>query len=332
MVKNLFISSFKKIPRAFLSVALLALVFEGGNLVFDDFFYAPPFYGFRVNVLNEFTQAPGHDYDIIAFGDSYNARGIMPEILEKETGLSCYNLSTYFRESILAPYCYLKNYIASCDKKPKYIIMGFIMKSCALEKKDAEVPFFHDYAKGNYDVLSGEFGIPVTSQFLIPSLKHQYFFRLLFTDPGSLRFKEKDGLDAVVEKIHENNGYYLYQGYAEYTEKAKDHWAGSKFIASDYFDKYLRKMLTIAKDNDITVIYSIPTRPPDWYELDEEYGAMDDYRNYMKDLQKEYPNLVVIDPQLQINEESMYESLWHTNWEGSLILNDILARRINDLE
>ncbi|MFH1878907.1 MAG: hypothetical protein ABH883_08880, partial [Candidatus Omnitrophota bacterium] len=132
----------------------------------------------------------------------------------------------------------------------------------------------------------------------------------------------------IISKIHDGNGYYLYKGYATYHEKAKDNWNGSDFKATAFFDKYLRAMLDMARERGVTVIYSIPTRPPDWYELDEKYGAMEKYREYLSDLKKEYPNMIIIDPQLSINEEDEYENIWHVNLKGAEVLSGILADRI----
>ncbi|MFH1877218.1 MAG: hypothetical protein ABH883_00215, partial [Candidatus Omnitrophota bacterium] len=200
MEKNLFIFNFNRIPKGFLTLFAMVFVFEMGNAALDDFFYSPPFYGLRINTLNEYTASPGREYDILIFGDSYNARGIIPEIIEKETGLSCYNLSSYHRESMLAPYCFLKNYLKSRETPPRYIIMGYILKTCALPKEEVEIPFLYDFKDGNLGVFVKEFGPVAVLQFLIPSLKHQYFFRTVLTDPKSVRVSARHDKKEIISK------------------------------------------------------------------------------------------------------------------------------------
>ena len=62
------------------------------------------------------------DYDLVIFGSSRSARAIIAADLEKETGLSCYNMSyhgsnTDFHEFILRMYL-------TYNRVPKYVVLG----------------------------------------------------------------------------------------------------------------------------------------------------------------------------------------------------------------
>ena len=89
-------------------------VIEMASAIFDDHFYTRNFArweleGFTMKVKNRFAQRDKNNFDIIILGDCYNISGIKPAIIEKRTGLSCWNFSAYAWQTIFASYILFNN-------------------------------------------------------------------------------------------------------------------------------------------------------------------------------------------------------------------------------
>ena len=91
VAKNSSIFNSKKLPFGFLLALLMILIFESLNVLFDDYFYRPPYDGLRIKVKNELSVNPKNKFDFLILGDCYPLIGIIPKIIEDRTGLTGFN-------------------------------------------------------------------------------------------------------------------------------------------------------------------------------------------------------------------------------------------------
>ena len=115
-----------------------------------------------------------------------------------------------------------------------------------------------------------------------------------------------------------------------YGGDANDRSEDPKFTVSGYYYKYIRAMLDLAGKNNIRVIYSMSSRPPDWYELEERHGIVKQYNAFVDLLKREYPALIVLNPQRLLNEKDMYSSSSHLNKKGARLLTRFLSEALID--
>ena len=312
----------------------MSMIFEAGNIFFDNYFYVsdPLFSGLRNKIKNELSQTTRNNFDILILGDCFNNTGIVPKIIYERTRLSSYNFSHFATHSTLISYCLFRNYLRLCTEKPKYIIIGFLPKSLEISNNNIALSYLYDYKKGNMGVFTDEFGFFRAIRFVMPSLKHQYFFKQMLISPLSIKIPSKKQIVNVITKSYHNYGYYGGVADEVYEQEAEDGGSYQKFTVTPFSYKYIKKILDLAEKNNIKVIYSIPTTPPDWYRLDEKYGIAEQYNNFVNLLKKEYPELIIVKPQHFINKKDAYRDQHHLNGKGAHLLSNILSNKINELK
>lgn len=333
--KSSYISNSKRLPRHFLAALAMIFLFESTNVYFDNYFYMYPFEGLRMKIKNEVSQSRGSHFDILVFGDCYNLTGVMPRTIEKETGLVCYNFSTHFIQTIFPSYCMLKNYLVAPSRRPRYIIIGFLATSLAVTKeniKKESLPHLYEFVKGNEAMFLKEFGIGQALNLLTPSLKHQYFFNDFLKNLMSFsRVRGKREIDDFIKSVYNDGGYYAWRSNDAYREAISDDKNPTDFSVSPFFTKYFNKFLELAKKNNITVIYLMPSTTLDWQERDRRYGVPAKYEIFLNSLKKDYPDLIILKPQHLLNEKALYVDQRHLNGRGALDLSEFIARKINEL-
>ncbi|MBI5049311.1 MAG: DUF1574 family protein [Nitrospirae bacterium] len=344
--------SFKKLPGGVLIAFLFISIFEFANAYFDAYFYSPhvqgiatPFEGLRMKIKNELSQSRENKFDIIILGDSHSHVSIIPRIIEEKTGRSCFNFSTFGRQGVMGSYWMFRNYIEAHDIKPKYIIVGFspfytypITKS--FWDSSNILTDLSDIRKGNVRAFIEEFGVVQGIKFLLPSLKHQGRFKEFIRNPFSFEMPDRVQLNKFTEQFYLDKGYYPERINESYPKESRESGYDkffqytdlNKFVISEFSYKYLRKMLDLAKEHKIKVIYHIPPIAPYLYSVVKNYSYMDRYNEFVDSLKKDYPDLIAVNSQHLFNENDMFLDIYHLNGKGAPILSGFLAQRINELQ
>ena len=330
------IFNFSKSPRGFLIALSIILSFEAANIFFDKYFRSPESEsGHIVELKNKLSQSSENCFDVLVLGDCFNHAGIMPIVIDSNTGFSCYNFSAFSQQTIISQYCFLKNYLDASQVKPKFIIIGFKRISLATTREQVMKRFIHnfyDFKEGNIDVFLKEFGFGETVKFFLPSLEHQDFLKnfikdLFLAEISGKREKEKNAANQV---IYVDKGFVELKGVYKGNIKEIE-GIYKRFSVTPFFSKYLRYILDLAKENDIQVIYTISTNTPDVFKIAKKNDVVEDYENFIASFQIEYPNLTFIYPQDALNKKKLYSNQNHLNGEGALILSKLLADKINTL-
>lgn len=335
MANNSSTFNFKKLPLGFLLALLLIASFELANALLDNYFYQPPYDGLRIKFKNELSMNSKNKYDFLILGDCYPLIGIIPKIIQDRTGLTGFNFSTHVVYSIFSSYCYFKNYLAHCAKKPKYVLVSYLPVSCALTHQDIEkdsLGVFYDFKDHNEVTFFKEFGLKAFP-LMFSSLKHAY----LYKDPDNiLPFVQsipdnRTKADLFMQKVLTDNGRdNLVEDNIYLTFKDNEDY--KPFEVSPFFDKYLRAILDLARTNHIQVIYVVPSHAAEVYKKQKAWGNTDKYLQYLANLQKENPNLVILNPQNDFDQTFSYSGEFHLNFWGAMNLSSDLARELSVLE
>lgn len=326
MAKNLSISNFKYFPKALLLSLVFIGIIEAANLFFDDFTFPAPYDSLRMKVKNQLSHQKNNNYDVLIFGDCYNLNGVDASLMEKHTGLSVYNFSTHAANTIFSSYLMLKAYLDSSAKKPQFIIMNYLPESSVLTKEQVvagNLSTFYDFIDGNAAELAKEFGLVNTVKWLIPSLKHQEFFKKRFLE---FKFPERREIKGFVRSVHDDRGYYRLYGDRVYQGELFYDTTRYQQPVSQFFDQKIRAMLDLAKKYNIPVIYTMFSAPPNWYSIYAQVGMSKRYFDYFQSLQKDYPNMLYYNPHPFLDKMEFYADSTHLNWFGAATYTEFLSR------
>ena len=346
--KNSSTSSFKKLPGGFLIALMFIVVFEFANDYFDNYFYSPreegvgqPFEGLRIKIKNEISQSRENNFDILILGDSHSHVSIKPKIIEEKTGRSCFNFSTFGWQGTIGSYWFFKNYLDSHVLRPKYLIVAYSFLTAYPEEftRDMQIINLYDLRKGNILAYMEEFGFIPGIKFIFPSLKHQGRFKEFIKSPFSFKMPTKKQLDDFIMQVYLDKGHYPLRVEKVFSPEAKE--SGYKkffeyanldnFKISPFALKYLRRSLDLAKKYNIKIIYEVQPLPPYLYNKISRYNYLKQYNDFIDSLKKDYPDIIVINPQNILDSDDMYMDRDHLNGKGAPILSEFLAQKINEL-
>ncbi|MBZ0165788.1 MAG: hypothetical protein K8I00_03205, partial [Candidatus Omnitrophica bacterium] len=268
-------------------------------------------------VKNDISLSPDYHYDALILGDSYNLTALNPQRVAAGTDFSVFNFSAFAVNSVITSYVLLKNNLEKEGPKPKWLVIGYLDYIPQMSREEIRTKYAHtlfDFKKGNVGVFAAEFGLTMGLKFLIPSLKHQGYF-LLMAKPTPL-----EKIKFVEQSVYERRGYYewhpdrVFDGNIDYIH------TDDEFYVTPYFDKYLRKILTLAAEHDVRVLYLMPTVVPSLDARLTAAGRRQAYMAYLNGLQTEFPLMEISYPALELSDPQLYTDQDHLNRQGSEIL------------
>jgi len=286
-----------------------------------------PFWGLRMRLKNEMTLKKDNQYEVIIMGDCHNLSSIIPNIIEKNTGLSTFNLATHAENTIFATYLLLNNYLENSLSKPRYLIVGFTPYLFTQNENtilNDNLLVFYDFKKGNFTHFTAAFGLSQSVRFLIPSLKHQEWYI-----GGAIPFKM-----STRKKINKfKQDMLINKGRAELKEDnlpiiRYDQHTGQ---VTAFYDKYLNKILQLAKDHNVKVLMNIPTMPSQLKTIIDAKGYTEEYSQYLNNLLTHYPNVTVLSPNHLLKANDFYIDEFHLTQKGAIILSNYLSEELNKI-
>ncbi|MDO8281291.1 MAG: hypothetical protein Q7U10_01485 [Thermodesulfovibrionia bacterium] len=352
MEKNLFTSNFNKLPKGFIIALILILLLELVNFTFDNYFYNPHMAlltGLQFKIKNEIALSEENNFDLLILGDSHSLNGFIPRVIEENTGLRSFNFALSGNQKLIGYYLIFKNYIKAHSTKPKYVVIGFVpYTTYPVTKSDYSKDAINHLASlknGNVREFIEEFGIVQGVKYIFPSLKHQARFKDFIKAPFSFNFLNKAQINEVVKQIYDGKGYYPHPGEKRIynsdrvNERFMDEYNSfsikddvTNLTISPFSYKYLKAILDLAKENNITPIYYVPVFPPVIYDEFKKYVYFKELDEFLDSLKKEYPELIVFYAQNILNENNMYKDIYHLTSEGAVVLSEALSNKVNEIE
>lgn len=342
MEKRLYTFNSSMFPWGAIFAVCMIVAFEGVNVLMGERLETKNpsvaageyFFEERLDEIGRLAASGEEPFDILILGDCFLCWGVMPPIIENETGLSCYNMSAYIFQSSIGTYAILSNYLRHCASPPKYIVLGYTIASFGRTRRQTQNQNWDSLRRGNIALFVREFGLNQLSKALgqaLPSSRHRYFFCHIVR-PGFLRTKRKwDRLRLQFnEDLAANKGYYAPWSFRV---SGSEHWSDARavFEVDPFFEKYLKKVLDLAQKNDIRVLFLKATGPADWYSTHCLLGNLSKLDDYIENLGTGHP-LGVVDFQEELDDCEIYADVhagWtHLNKNGASEMSVLLAERI----
>jgi hypothetical protein len=323
---NFNILSSKKIPSAAIFAVLLAIAFEVLNMAFDNRMYVFPYDDRYVKIKNHVSRTENTNFDVLVLGDCHILTGLDPRIIEKKTGLKSFNYATFARNTILSSYILLKNHLEHNQKKPLFIVMTFMFVADKYDNQSI-VPFMFDIKDGNFLTLVHELGFSKAVASQISSLKNRDFF-LEGRFPNELARPEK--IRDFDNKVVLEGGYYSNSEGSIYNGYDPPRPPDDQYQPSQFFEKYLRKILALALKDHIVVLYPMFTIPENEYNNSHGNSPfLGTYSKLLSRLKQDFPNLITWEWQKDFSSPKLYRDPSHLNRQGCLLLSQKVAEFIS---
>ncbi len=279
----------------------------------------------------------GKSAEILCLGDSLIKFGVVPQVLEHETGKSAFNLALL---SAPAPASYMMlSRVLERGGRPRAVLVDFnceILKEGPRSTKRpypwADLLTFAELAELSRVLREPDFFVRVTLNRVLAAVKNRFEIRenvlaALNNQPIHLR-----DVAPGFERNWTFNGGAQVHGKRSYQEGALPPDAEPQ-VSDGSCDPvnaiYLERFLNLAKRRDITVFWVIPPFSPinqAWMRYLGEEAAFDRFLNLV---QERHPELVVLDARYSGYVHDLFFDGVHLDGDGAAGFSVALARCVN---
>lgn len=320
-------------------ILILSITLCVGFTILWIFLYVNPmsYSSYSYSIINNIKKymKSSLDKDVIVIGDSRALAGISPRVMKS---WNSYNLSISGGTPIEG-YFTVKNMINS-SKNPEYIILSYapfhLINHDTYPRPIAED--FMDYKDINelYEDLNNESDIFWDTKELSFSkindinLLNAYLYKLKFplffkAEMRNSMFTRSSYNLKIKESIEKSMGTFSF-GQKEYCDELNQETSFSEFSENKIITKYLKKLLALAEQNNIQVIYyNAPFNEASYNSLSLKFRS--EYTSFFKKFKKLYPKVLFLS-QIKYYENCFFGDNSHLNISGQLKfsneLNDTL--------
>ena len=262
---------------------------------------------------------------VLIFGDSVAKAAVIPEMISEDT----YNISMAGATPIEQYYLmqdYLKNH-----EPPKTMIMMYFMGGYTLSDQ-----FFWERTI-YFDWITTDQFKEIIDTGLFPeknpmlkflqyklSMPHKYYAAVknaLFEDRYEINTEE-------YKKVKETKGQHYYGTAEFYIPNNVSITNQEHFEIDDIIDLYMNKCIQLCEDNGIQVIIEKhPINMSTYANMQE--GFKEEYIDYMKNLQKKYPNIIV-NTDFGLVSEDWLGDFSHVNENGATQFTNMIIEKYNE--
>lgn len=306
----------KKLTKVLVfNLILIVMIFSAGNILREKWEYKSDQYKFRYEKMKDFSNS---DTKTLFLGSSGSFTAINQAKIFENSGIPVFSLA-HNLQSPFASYHLFEDYIKE-NKDVKLLFQDILGLTREVNPniEHHETNFFYaltaiDNKKGYIQGLKNEFDKDYTKGYYIPILKyHDRWNRLKKEDFFEIEDKEEI-TSFQVKKVKPVNFTPEYMKYDK------------NFKKSEVGEKYLTKIINLAKSNDIEVIlYILP-------KMDYTLNEIEEYHKFAKK-----HNLKIIDftseklyTQLGIDTKTDFYDNAHLNYNGGKKISKYFANYIS---
>jgi hypothetical protein len=306
MPKNITISSFKKLPGGFLICLALFLAMEW-FLFSNRAFFMDDFWNKIIVNEHELIDMPG-DRNYLIIGDSLQKTGIDP----RQVSDSLLNLGLPGAKP-MGQYLLLKRYLEK-HRPPKAIFL-YIDPEDAQQSMSVILRYFVSIPE--FISVWSDLNWQERSYFLT-----RYWESLdMRTIGGITRDRYKGSNKDMVKTIKSGQGYIpTYRAVdvidGDYFRKTKFRYA-TRISISARDMKYLDKLMALAKDNNIKVVFLGMFLPGELDGIFRKSGFIKDYMAFLETAKNRYPEVYFLDEPIKVVENRYFADISHVNTEGA---------------
>lgn len=320
-----------RVPKALLGMIALIVVIEGffarNALEYSDYMSYSWRFGDRA------ARGWAGRSDVVCFGDSMVKLGILPRVLERQTGQSAYNLAVFGGQ---APSSYfLLRRVLESGGKPGAVIVDFHSNLLAAAPRSS-VPYWADLVdpRDGLDLAwnTCDFGLvaKTTLAWLLPSYKGRLEIRSEVL--AALRGEDRPEMEerrALRRNWRKNSGaYVIAKAHREAPPIETSPSAPGKWSPRPVNVAYLRRFFDLASAKGVAVYWLIPPTDPDWQLRRERLGVDEPFTRFVRSISERYPNVTVVDGRHAGYDRSAFLDPTHLNRRGALELSASMSELI----
>ena len=299
--------------------------------------YADPVsFGWVSSARAAVHEAPGRE--ILCMGDSLVKHGLLPDVLEHETGRTAYNLAA---AASPAPTTYfLLRRALGAGARPKAVILDFKPSLLAggpryRVRQWQELLNPWETAELALATKSLDFAAEVSLGAALPSLRARHQLRAGLLDGLAGRPLGSREVNAILGRNWTvNQGTNLaamntrFDG--EVSEKQHREMLSDRFSAHRINVEYARRTIALAERHGARVYLIIPPFAPRLQARREATGTDSKYSTFARSLRNEFPRLTVLDGRNLGYPPSAFVDPSHLNREGTVALSRAAGRFLRD--
>jgi hypothetical protein len=284
---------------------------------------------------DEASMAAGHapvDGDVIYVGDSQLKLGVLPRVVQERTGLSGYNLAVH-RGMPASSYHLLRRALES-GASPRAVVVDFFPGLLATSPRLNASLWIRLLGPGDSVKLLLDAPDPgLAAQMLTGWLMPSKGFRDELRDGvlSSLRGEPSPSrrmLQSYRENWRANGGAEIADGrrsIVEGGESPRQGTSASRWRCRPENEVYIRRLIDLAADHRITVYWLIAPLSPDVRATRQQNGQEAAYSALVRKIQKDYPDLIVIDGRELEFDRDLFVDAVHVNGRGARLLSTAVA-------
>ncbi|MEO6810449.1 MAG: hypothetical protein ABI353_15145 [Isosphaeraceae bacterium] len=266
--------------------------------------------------------------EVLCFGDSLVKLGVLPRVLEHGIGRPVYNLAAPGGQAPTSYYL-LRRALASRTETPKAIIVDFHPNLLAVAPRSSgplwpELVNLRECFDLSIHARDPSLLLETTLACLFPTIKDRIEVRAATI--AALEGKPRPGLIEMVAHLH-NWQANLGAQVTPRTSQIKDlnESTGQEQLAAWQPHRantvFVRRFLDLAAERRIKVFWLLPPTSPAWQDRRDRLNLTAQYTRYARQLQSQYPNLVIVDGQHAGYDRSVFRDATHLDRKGALTLS-----------
>ena len=281
------------------------------------------------------AQAPGRD--VLCFGDSLIKYGVLPRVIEAETGLKAFNLAIN-GGPMPAEYFLLRRALES-GARPRAIVADFFPLMLPDQPSGSirvypELATVRDALDLAWTTRDGDLGVAILLGKVFPSIRARFEIRAAIVGvfeghrtspwPGNRRIWTtwNDQLGAQPMPAGPGQPVVNPELIAGLTP---EHWAIDPINAA-YFERFV----TLAESHDIPIFWVIPPLIPVVESSRNAQGTAAAYTRFARETQARHPRLIVLDARGAGYNGPIHADTIHLNVVGAITLSKGIAGVIDD--
>ena len=331
------IAAWRRLPWGLLGTLALVACVER-SLARHALDYTRP-EGFDWGMAGKAARQKTQGREILVFGTSMTQQGLLPSVLRERTGLNAHNLSICAGPAPAAYYL-LKRALDS-GASPKAVLVDFhpfFLSGCdrsgsscwpdMLEPREAldmawtlrDAPFFASTVLGHALPSVGnrlQLRKAIAGAFWGESFSMSYFNAIL------------------THNKNQNEGALVYRKKPDYRGEVAPAYGKiflpASWAVDDVNAQYLRRFVALAGSRGVEVYWVIPPLAPELQSRRNRSGLEEPYDRFIRSMQAEHANLVVLDARKSGYEADVFTDAAHLDSQGasawSMAVGDVLAAR-----
>jgi hypothetical protein len=280
------------------------------------------------------------EFDLLIFGECYAYDGIVPEIIEKGTGLTTYNLSVNRGHLWLSNYVLFERYLGTAARKPRVVVLEVAPGAVAWQDFDVPILFEANVLPllgASFDVFraanwEGRVAL-LTSLVCPPSVRKQYFLKRADWLPTLLTY-DHSRYRLEMERWRAARGHY---------DKARDpvqapvprdlvlQPAERDYDVNAFNSGFITRTIDLAARHEIPVVVFTPATCEALGRAWHRHGVKDRHRAWLENVRARHPNVLAIIDLMDVTLPSEFvPDSYHPNREGAIMLSRIVATRLRE--